>query len=446
MPPPHPPAAGRLGGVSVVLLAVAVAAPAAVEVSAQPAVFLGVGLVLLVFATDWVAMARRMPHPGPLYGLVARGLGRPLGLGAAALTLLSYTAMQLALYATVGPAAAPLLADGPGITVAWWVVALSCWAIVAICGVLPARFVSWLIGTLVLAELVVIGGYGTANVLAPDGGGADWAALSPESLADVPRPVLGGLLVAAALAFAGFEITAVHAGQARHPRRVMHVCVMLLALLFAAASWAIGGTTPEGALAERWAPWMVTGLLAALIALHQVIVRHLVALGRERVLPAALGRRVPASAVLTVVAGAVIGGHAYAGAGISRWAGVAGATGILVLVAMTSLAALLFLGRSPAGEGLGRRFLAPGLSTIALGVLAHLAVADLRAVLAPAAAAILLGAGYGLALRRADPVRYAGIGLGGTAVVVTPSVPALPRQRIPGAHRPERVHSEELTG
>jgi hypothetical protein len=40
-------------------------------------------------------------------------------------------------------------------------------------------------------------------------------------------------------------------------------------------------------------------------------------------------------------------------------------------------------------------------------------------------------------LRGARPVVYAGIGLGGTAVVVSPNVP---QQRTPGAHRPERTH------
>ncbi|WP_433724224.1 APC family permease [Actinoplanes sp. CA-051413] len=413
----------------------------------HPSVFLGVGLLLLVFATGWVAMARRMPYPGPLYGLIARGLGRPLGLGAAGLALVSYQAMQLALYAAVGAAAEPLLASWFGIAVAWWVVALSCWVVVAVCGVLPIRLISWLIGTLVLAEIAVLVGYGAANP-------PELAALSPRPLEDMPRPVLGGLLVAAALTLAGFETTAVHVGRTRHPRRVMPVCVTLLALLFAAASWAIGGTAPEGAVARTFAPWavtlgravLVTGLLAGMIALQEVIVRHLIALGRERVLPAALGRRAPASAVPAVVAGAVIGGYAYAGSGIDRWPERAGAAGILVLLALTSLAALLFLNRNPEGEGLWRRLLAPGLATIGLGVLGGLAVADQPMLQTVGGGTVLLGLGYGLALRRADPVRYAGIGLGGAAVVVTPPLPALPRQRIPGAHRPERVNSEELTG
>jgi hypothetical protein len=50
---------------------------------------------------------------------------------------------------------------------------------------------------------------------------------------------------------------------------------------------------------------------------------------------------------------------------------------------------------------------------------------------------LVAGAAYALVLRLVQPVRYAGIGLGGTAVVVTRAVP-MPRQ--PGAHRPERVN------
>jgi hypothetical protein len=49
---------------------------------------------------------------------------------------------------------------------------------------------------------------------------------------------------------------------------------------------------------------------------------------------------------------------------------------------------------------------------------------------------VLFGVSYGCALRALSPIVYAGIGLGGTAVVVTP---AIPRPREPGAHRPERI-------
>ncbi|WP_233624364.1 APC family permease [Actinoplanes sp. ATCC 53533] len=493
MTPPRPPAAGRLGGAPVALLALGVTVPAAVVAGARPLIFLGLGLLLLTFAAGYVTMARRMPHPAPLYCFVARGLGRPLGLGAAALALLSYTALQLALYGTVGAAVAPLLDGWFGITAAWWVVALCCWAVVAGCGLLRIPAAAWLVAVLVLAELVVIIGYGAANVLDPAGGGITWAALSPASLADLPRPMLGLLLVGGALAFVGFETTAIYSDQPRHPHRAAYLCVAAIAVLTAAAGWAMsvaagpgriaavdpGRTGPADAgqgaawagargpelmfdlAAERLAPWLVTlgravlvaGLLAAMIALHLVITRYLVALGRERVLPPALGRGVAASLTQTVVVGAVLGACAYADVGLGRGVGVAGGLGILALLPVTSLAALLFLNRNPGEAGVWGRFLAPALSTVGLGVLGYLAARDLPALLgvpvgrvwvgpAAAGAAILLGIGYGLVLRRAAPVSYAGVGLGGAAVVVSPVSLPIPQPRNPGAHRPERINRE----
>jgi hypothetical protein len=248
----------------------------------------------------------------------------------------------------------------------------------------------------------------------------------------------------------------------------MYLGIVLIAALVATASWAMTAATGPDRIgasaagrgselifdlaAQRLAPWavtlgrvtLVTGLLAALLALHRVVGRYLLALGRERVLPG----RTPAAASLvqSVIVGAVLGGYAYAGAGPGPEPAVAGGLGILVLLTASSLAALVFLNRHPNGEGAWQRLLAPMLSTVGLGVLCYLAALDRPVLAVVIGAAVLLGIGHGYVLRRRMPVVYAGIGLGGAAVVVTPTLPILPRQRLPGAHRPERVNREELTG
>ncbi|MEU7903967.1 APC family permease [Actinoplanes sp. NPDC049118] len=502
VPPPQTLAAGRLGGVSIVFFAVAAVTPLSVVATvvpgayaggaplALPLLFLGLGLLLLVFAAGYDAMSRRMPHAGALYCFIARGLGRPLGVGAAWLALLAYTALQVGLYAAVAAAAEPL------VSLRWPVVALGCWAVVALYGLLRVTATAWLLTVLVPAQAAVILGYSLADVAQPAGGRLTWAALAPANLSGLPRPALGILLVLVALAFVGFETTAAYAEEARCRRRAIAratcLSIVSLAVLFAAATWAMSVATGPGRIAAeagargpdlmfdlaaaRLAPWavtlgrvvMVAGLLAAMIALHQTIARYLFALGRERVLPPVLGRTgrrtsAPAAASLTqtVIVGLVIGAGALADADpatAARLLGVGGGLCILLLLLGASLAALMFLNRHPNGEGVFTRLLAPGLSTVALGALAYLAFADLPALLgvpervvlpAVAAAAVLLGVVYGLALRSAAPVTYAGIGLGGAAVVVTPSVAvvrSVPRQRQPGAHRPERVNRQELTG
>jgi hypothetical protein len=119
---------------------------------------------------------------------------------------------------------------------------------------------------------------------------------------------------------------------------------------------------------------------------------------------------------------------------------LAGAVGILLLVTGASLAALLGLNRVPGDESVWRRFVAPAVATVLLGSLCHLAFVHLSGLLPWAyAVAVAAGAGYAVVLRWAAPITYAGIGLGGTAVVVAPVSPQVPAQRIPGAHRPERI-------
>jgi amino acid transporter len=202
---------------------------------------------------------------------------------------------------------------------------------------------------------------------------------------------------------------------------------------------------------------LLAGLFAAMLALHNAIARYLFALGREKLLPPALARTAaPRAASLTQSVAAAAGLAAIYLAGVRSPAlvahrlAVAGGLGVLVLLLATSLATLLHLNRVPNGEGAWGRFLAPILSTVALGTLGYLAFWNIPSLLGvppdsalvwlvPAGLTGIAGAGlvHGVALRGARPTLYAGIGQGGTAIVVTPKVP---HPREPGAHRPERVN------
>lgn len=436
---------------------------------ALPLLFLGIGVLLLLAVPGYARMAHRLPHAGALYCFIARGLGRPFGVGAGWLALLSYNALQIGLYGLVGAAAAPL------VELPWWTVALACWVVVAALGLVRVEVTAWALTGLVLAEIVVIAVYALANALDPAGGPVT-AALDPAHL-DVPSPALGVLLVLVALAFVGFETTAAYSEEIR-PRRLIGraaaLSVLVLTLLYAAATWAMTvATGPDRIAAEaaargpelifdlaaaRLTPWAVTagrvvavtGLLAAMLALHHTVVRYLVALSRERVLPAGLSRVRPASLTQSLTAGLVIAGGVLTGlqpvALLGQRLAIGGGLGVLLLLAGASLATLLFLNREPQGEGFLRRFLAPGVSTVAFGALTYLAYQDFRELMVVSAAALVLGVAYGVVLRFARPVLYAGIGFGGRAVVVTPPPVPVPRPRTPGAHRPDRVNREELAG
>ena len=316
---------GTAGMMLVALAAVPLWSPRAP--GAGPLAFAAVGLVLLLFSVGWVAMNRRSPHAGALYAVIARGLGRPVGVGAGWIALLAYTALQIGLYGRLGAAVGPLLRDWFAVSPPWWMVVAGCWLVVALCGLLRVQVLGALLGVLVLAE---VAGLGVAGVLYAR---SDGTPLLSGTLLTSSYPALGPLLAGAALAFAGFETAAVYGEEARSPRRALpgsaYGVVAVAALLYA-------GVFPIAASSVPGRVVLVTGLLAGLIALHHTIARYLFALGRERLLPAALGRTArrtcaprAGSLVQSLLAAVLLFGCWYAGGGIPTRLGAGGALAVL---------------------------------------------------------------------------------------------------------------------
>ena len=75
----------------------------------SPAAFILAASILMLFAVGYVAMARHVSNAGALYAYVTLGMGQLTGLGTAALTIFSYTAIQVGLYGGFGFYAAELI-------------------------------------------------------------------------------------------------------------------------------------------------------------------------------------------------------------------------------------------------------------------------------------------------------------------------------------------------
>ncbi len=387
-----PPVQGTLTVPRIVFLVVAAASPLAAVVATlplalavgagptTPLMYLIAGVILLCFAVGYAAMSRRVVAPGGFYSYVAVGLGRRAAAVAAFVALISYNALAVMLVATFGYFSQLVLADS-GIDLPWE--AYSAAAIVFV-GALGCRRIdvsARVLGVLVAAELAVLVVFDTA-LLSEHGTRA-----LPVGAFDVTELTQAGLglgLMFAFTSFLGFEAAALYSEEAREPKRTValatYVSVAVVAIFYGLTSWiSVGALGIDGVreaaqtqlgdlildLADErlgsvfsavMTILLLTGLFATLLACHNSTNRLTSALGREGLLPSALGRFHPtldapvrASLLQTAVSVLVVGAFAVAGANPYSTLAVSmsalGTLGMVFLQAITAFAIVAYFWR-----------------------------------------------------------------------------------------------------
>ncbi len=210
-----------LAGVAPLTVAAGVipTAYATTGLTAIPAAFLVVVVILGIFATGYVAMAGHVTNSGAIYAFVARGLGRPVGVAAALVALVAYSFLQVGLYGAFGPAAASEAAAHLGVHGAWWQWALGAWAVIAVLGLLRVDITGWVLGVLLTVEIFVVLVEAVSGLADPAGGRLSFATLSPAGLTSGGFGTFGVLAVVVVLGFVGFEQAPVLAEEPRNARR-----------------------------------------------------------------------------------------------------------------------------------------------------------------------------------------------------------------------------------
>ncbi|HEX6873171.1 MAG TPA: APC family permease [Micromonosporaceae bacterium] len=470
----------RLGVPSVVFFVMSAAAPLTVIAGVVttgyattgligiPLGFIAVAVLLAVFSVGYVAMSRHISNAGAFYTYITHGLGRPLGVGAAWMALLAYNALQVGLYGVIGAAAEGPLDQYFGIKTQWYIIALVCWLLVAVLGVLRVDINGKVLAVLLCAEILIVLVYDFAYLTKPAEAGITFDTLMPANLTSAGLGAVGAVLVLTFLGFVGFESAVVFSEESKNPRRTIsmatYLSIIIIGGAYALTSWAMSvATGPDqivkvstdnnvgtifGLAAERLPVIFVdigsvlfaTSVLAAMISFHNTVARYTFALGRERVFPymlSATGRR----------SGAPIGGSLVQSVlglivivlfivfdldpvlQLFYYGGNGGGFGILVLVAMTAIAVVAFFARNSHGENVWRRLIAPLLSFLALAAVVYFAVDGFNALLgvepgSPVAWIIpalypavgLLGVLWALALKASKPEVYQAIGLGANSV------------------------------
>ncbi|GER23156.1 amino acid permease [Zafaria cholistanensis] len=484
--PSRQPAAGlgqrRLGVPALVFMIIAASAPLTVVAGGVtsnfavtgllgiPLSFVVLGAVLLLFSAGYSAMSQHVHNAGAFYAYIARGLGKSAGVGAAWVALLSYNAMQVGIYGLFGFALSSFIGGFSGLELPWWACALAGWAVVAVLGVNKVDLSAKVLGLLVALEFLVVIVYDAiAFGAAPEGVGGQ--SLAPDSLFTAG---VGAALAFSIAAFMGFESGAIYNEEAKDPRttarRATLIAIVVIAAFYAFSAWAMA--VGEGAgqvvarsrefgpdllfvfLSEHTPQWFVdlsallfiTSLLASLVAFHNVVARYFFALGREGVLPAVLARtnprtQAPAAGSLAQsgIALVVLAVFAAAGAGheygplfpvltLFTWLTNMGAFGLVLLMALTSMAVVGYFRRHRHGHGPWTRAVAPALAAAALTVLLGMIAVNFDVLigleepgvlgwLLPTivVAAGVIGTAWARSIARTRPEVYAGIGRGGEA-------------------------------
>lgn len=438
--------------VAVLIVSTALAVTALLGV---PIAMIAVAVVLMIFAVGFLAMARHIQNAGAFYAYVARGLGRPLGVGTSWVALATYNSFQLCCYGAIGAIVPPLLDQWIGIKVPWLVCAFIACAAVALLGANEISLSEKVLVLLVVTETVLVVLYSIAITATP-GFTFNVAALSPARLWG---PAAGVLLVIGGSAFAGVEQSAVYIEESKNrlrtiPRATYGTILGILVVYVFTSLVQISAGGPQiidkavnegpdlffnqaAAVLGEWVVqvgkvFLACSAFAAALSFHNAVARYTFALGREGVLPRRFGlctsKGAPRNASLaqTVFAGGVLVLYAIMGwdplVQLFYWGSQTGGLGVLLLITLTSIAVIAFFARDPRGEKLWHRLIAPGIATVILLAGSYLAIDNLAtlygapgpAEVVPLAALAIFAAGtaWGLILKGTRPAVYDGIGRG----------------------------------
>ena len=431
-----------------------------------PLSYLLIALALAFFAVGYAAMSRYVSNAGAFYAYLANGLGRSWGVAGSFVALIAYNAMQVGLYGLFGSVFGDFLhSKFPSIDLPWWAWALMAIALVAVLGVLRVDLNATILAVLLLLEIFVTALFDIGAFLHPAGGTIAADGLAPTNL--FGSNVIGALGIVFALgiaAFTGFESGAIYSEECKDPRRTVgratFAAVAFTGLFYTLSSWALtvaagpdqvvaqskeqGPGILFGLLTQQWGSFVAdvanvlffTSIFAALLSFHNGVSRYLFALGRERVLPARLGRTgvasgapVAGSVIQTTIALLIVLTFAIAGGDpvleLFTWLTTMGAAGILLLMIGTSIAVIGFFSQRKTEESLWQRLIAPLIATISLTAMMWFTLDNFGALLGPnqpsylrwallllLGAAVVGGVAWGEVIKRIRPVEYQLIGHG----------------------------------
>jgi amino acid transporter len=447
---------------------------------ATPLVLAFGGVIMVVFCIAYAGMARRIRHSGGLYALVAAGLGPVAGLAAAALALVAYLAYLSGVLVFFGGALRGLVFGLVTTDLPLWLSVVLATAILGGTALLRLGTVVKLLAVLGVLQLIAVGWLDLSAVANPANGSVSFEAIDPASL------LTGSFVLATCLVltvFVGSEVGLNYADEVAAPERTIPratvISYLIVVVILVLSAWAISvalgpedvvaiaqgsyqsltGTksqpliievvirtvdpTHVKAVSTLLTAFLTMGALAVGTAITQSITRLISGLARDGALPAALRPRERSgrprhSTLAAVTAPALCGvGALVAVTSDSPWMalyqGMIGGLGVTLLIALASVAIVLWFLRSDDQEvgylGWEVPVVAGAFTAIATGFIYFYGLIRLPDVLGADGSiarwlfplstlgAIVAGVGWALGLRLNRPGALSNVGRSQPAVV-----------------------------
>jgi amino acid transporter len=362
---------------------------------ASPAAFLIATVVLTIFAVGYIEMARTVTAAGGFYSFVSHGFGPIVGMGTAALISLCYVIFSCAVLGVTGYFASTSVNAWFGADIPAWVYMAAIVVIISALAWFHIELTSKILGVFLVTELIGLLIFGFAVLFQGGDSGISLSPLNPAEIFDNSAAIsafgagaAGVALFGAFWSWVGFEMAPNYAEESKDPKRIaaiaMYTSVIGLGILYIFISWMfVSGWGNQGAadavasqyagdIASAFYPLtdryvgsglttvfeilIVTGSFACCLAFYNTASRYFFSMGREGLLPRALGKVHPshrspylASMLVTVLMVLYAGAFTLSDTStlaallkLGTWSPLLGVLGILAIQALVSFAIIRY--------------------------------------------------------------------------------------------------------
>ena len=443
-----------------------------------PAAFLLATIVLTIFSVGYAAMASKVSSVGGFYSFISQGLGREIGMSAGLASLASYSVFEASLYGLFAFFGNAWISTHFGINIPWIWLALFAVVLACILSYQDVKLSAAILGVALILEVLILAIFDFGVLTATSGTNFNLEALNVFNVTTaVAERKIGEAEIAAGAAavgifmafwsWVGFEMAPNYAEESKDPKHIiprsLYISVIGLGLFYILTSWCAVSAfptedemvvkavkdsgnfflSPIGQFVGPWASELMSVLIltssfACGLAFHNTAARYIYSLGREGVLPSALGQthdryKSPhiASSAQSVLAALWLGLFAYflgtddpnaqAYVAVYTMLAILGTMLLLILQAVVSLAIIAYFRKHHSEEsGTFATLIAPLIAFVAQMYLVYLLVNNLATFGGSgsfgsnipwiALAIIAVGLIWGVALRLLSPETHARIG------------------------------------